>query len=220
MSLKRSSIGGPCANIDAGEQPDFFAASGRRSARLPATIWPMQPFKLPTRLLAPAIAAALLAICACTPTFDWRDTRAENGAFVVLMPTKPTVFTKPVLLNGQQFPMTMTAAEVQQVMFAVGSLNVPDAAMAEATLKAMKDALLKNIGASDSKEKTTVSTADHSITIEVSATGAPDAKGQPRVLFAHFVAKDTLLVQALVAGPQKAVNAELVDTFLTSLKVH
>ncbi len=186
---------------------------------MPATIWPMQIFNLPRRLLAPVIAAALLTISACTPTFDWRDTRAENGAFVVLMPTKPTVITRPVTLNGQPYPMTMTAAEVEHVMFAVGTLNIPDAGMAPATLTTMKTALLKNIGAVSSTEKPQVATSDGSITIELSATGTPDAKGQPRVLFARLIARDTLIVQALVAGPQKAVNAELVDTFMTSLKV-
>ena len=88
-----------------------------------------------------------------------------------------------------------------------------------ATLAVMKDALLKNIGATSSTEKSSVSATDRGLTLDITATGATDAKGQPRVLFARFVAKDTLIVQALVAGPQKAVNAELVDTFMTSLKV-
>ena len=178
----------------------------------------MLTFTLPKRC-APLFVAALLCMSACTPTFDWRDTRAENGAFVVLMPTKPTVFTRPVTLNGQQYPMTMTAAEVEQVMFAVGTLSLTDAGAAAATLAVMKDALLKNIGATSSTEKSSVSATDRGLTLDITATGATDAKGQPRVLFARFVAKDTLIVQALVAGPQKAVNAELVDTFMTSLKV-
>lgn len=181
----------------------------------PATIAAM-PISRPFFASVTLLAAVLLG--ACSPTFDWRDVRMENSAVSVLMPAKPSVATRPVTLKGRQYQMTMSAAEVQHVMFAVGTLKVTDPGMAGATMTAMKDALLNNIGATAGTE--TVTRAEDGRILELNAIGRPDAAGQVRSLHARFVARDTLIVQALVAGPQKTLTPELVETFMTSLKVN
>lgn len=166
------------------------------------------------------LCVAVLALCACTPKLDWRDYRAPDDAYTVLMPAKPTVHEREVTLNGMRLNMRMSAVEISGVTFAVGSLTLPDASLSMATLGAMKDALLKNIGSTLQSEKTKASPTDGSISVYVDAIGAPSesTKGKPRLLFGRFVAKGPQLFQVLVTGPQDEVSNDAVDTFLTSFK--
>jgi hypothetical protein len=114
----------------------------------------------------------------------------------------------------------MTAAEADDITFAVGTAELPDAAKAQQALGAMKTVLVKNIGGTIKHEKLTGPAAAPTM-IEIEAIGAPGAStgGQPRALFARFIAKDKRVYQAVVMGKEKAVTRELVDTFFTSLRI-
>lgn len=176
------------------------------------------PFRLATIVLA-------LALSACTPKYDWREVRGTNTPFMVMMPAKPATYTRPVNLDGLQVTMTMTAAEVDDVTFAIGTAELPDAANAPAALNAMKIALVKNIGGTIKSEKSSVlaqSPGTVSSQIDIEATGAPGGNtgGQPRLLVARFVAIDKRIYQAVVVGREKAVTRDAVDTFLTSFKLN
>ncbi|RZL92352.1 MAG: hypothetical protein EOP73_28230, partial [Variovorax sp.] len=101
------------------------------------------------QLLPALVAAAVLA--GCSPTYNWRDYTPADGAFRVLFPAKPATHTRAIDLGGIKVDMTMTAAEVEGTTFAVGTAVAPDAALAQATLPAMRQALLRNIGADAAK---------------------------------------------------------------------
>lgn len=173
-----------------------------------------------------SVCTAGLLLTACTPKYDWREVRGSGAPFVVTLPAKPTSVSRPIDLDGLQVTMTMTAAEIDGVTFAVGSVVLPDTAQAQAALNAMKTALVKNIGGTILHEKssaTAQATGDsttQTTSIEIEASGTPSANsgGQPRLLFARFVAKQQRVYQAIVVGKEKAVSREAVDTFLTSFK--
>ena len=184
----------------------------------------MQKFSLypPFRLAAVALA---LTLSACTPKYDWREVRGTNTPFMVMMPAKPATYARPVNLDGLQITMTMTAAEVDDVTFAIGTAELPDAANAAAALNAMKIALVKNIGGTIKSEKSSVlahSPSTVSSQIDIEAIGAPGGNtgGQPRLLVARFVAIDKRIYQAVVVGREKAVTRDTIDTFLTSFKLN
>ena len=84
--------------------------------------------------LRAALMATLVALSACTPRFDWRSVRGTDAPYTILLPAKPSTHTRSVNLGGIQASMTMTAAEVDDVTFAVGSAELPDAAQAQAAL--------------------------------------------------------------------------------------
>lgn len=70
------------------------------------------------------MAILLLALLAgCTPGHDWREVRNSDAAFVVLMPAKPSTLTRQIDLDGVKVSMTMTAAEIDTVTYAVGSVE-------------------------------------------------------------------------------------------------
>ena len=166
---------------------------------------------------------AVVALAACSPKFNWRDYNSPDAPFQVMFPDKPSTHTRPVNLNGLQLNMTMTAAEVDGTVFAVGTAEVPDAAQAEAALTAMKTALVNNIGATVKTEKTarsastTGATSKRSATIDIDATGAQ--KGTPMRLVGHFASRDKRIYQVIVMGKEKDVSKENVEQFMSSFKL-
>ena len=167
-------------------------------------------------------ATTTFGISACSPTYDWREVRGTDAPFVVLLPAKPATHSRPINLDGIPLVMTMTAAEVNDVTFAVGSAKLPDQAVPQAALNAMKTALLKNIGGTVRHEKSLVVAGNPVPLIEIEAVGSPGGKGnsQPRILFARFAEKDRRIYQAIVVGREKSVPRDAVDTFFTSLKLN
>ncbi|WP_312518998.1 hypothetical protein [Massilia sp.] len=170
----------------------------------------MRPLIL-SRARAALMATALLAatlLAACNPTYNWRDHASPDGAYKVLFPAKPATFTRPVDLDGLKVEMTMTAAEVDGVTFAVGSATAPDAARAQAALPAMRRALLRNIGAADSSD------APAKDGLQVDAGGS--SNGRPVQLNGRFVARGARMFQVIVLGKPGAAPPEQVEQFLTS----
>ena len=171
---------------------------------------------LSVRLL---FAGAVLALAACSPKFNWREVRSKDAPYSVLLPAKPSTFARSIDLDGMPVTMTMTAAKVDNAVFAVGSASVLDAAKAQAALVAMKTALVKNINGTVKVEKTTAAAGSQglSASIDVEAIGTTPG-GLPEVLFGHFVSKDKEIYQVIVMGPEKAVSRENVETFISSFK--
>lgn len=156
--------------------------------------------------LLPAFAAAAM-LAGCSPTYNWRDHTSGDGAYRVMFPAKPASHTRNIDLGGIRVDMTMTAAEVEGTTFAVGTALAPDAAMAQATLPAMRQALLRNIGAKDDA-------LPGSATLDVDAVGK--GNGGPVRLVGRFVAKGTRMYQVIVVGKPGAMPPEHTEQFLTS----
>ena len=164
------------------------------------------------QLVLASLSAALLA--GCSPTYNWRDYTSAEGAFKVLFPAKPATHTRGIDLGGIKVDMTMTAAEVEGTTFAVGTAVAPDAALAQATLPAMRQALLRNIGASDAAEKNGATPAG--ATLDIDAVGKGNSG--PVRLVGRFVAKGTRVYQVIVVGTPGAMPPEHTEQFLSSFK--
>lgn len=167
-----------------------------------------------------SLLCCALMLAACSPKFDWRMVRGDAVPFEVLLPAKPASMSRPVDLGAARVEMTMTAAEVDGVTFAVGAATLPDAAGAPAALAAMKDGLVRNINGSIKREAGDSSQAGQAgaAPLEVEAAGTPAPNGPELLLLARFFARDARVYQVLVLGPpQKVVRTE-ADTFFSSFK--
>ncbi|GJI95079.1 hypothetical protein RugamoR57_17970 [Duganella caerulea] len=163
--------------------------------------------------LALMLAAALSA---CSPQYDWRDYRSSDAPYAVLFPGKPASQTRSIQLDTLAVNMTMTAAEVNGVIFAVGSAQLPDAAQGPAAIEAMKTALVSNIGATVTSNK---SSADgKQATLDVEAKGSQN--GEAMRLIGHFVARDKRIYQVIVMGRDKNIVQDTVETYLSSFKLN
>ncbi|RFP22690.1 hypothetical protein D0T25_09340 [Duganella sp. BJB488] len=163
--------------------------------------------------LALMLAAALSA---CSPQYDWRDYRSSDAPYAVLFPGKPASQTRSIQLDTLAVNMTMTAAEVNGVIFAVGSAQLPDAAQGPAAIEAMKTALVSNIGATVTSNK---SSADgRQATLDVEAKGSQN--GETMRLIGHFIARDKRIYQVIVMGRDKNIVQDTVETYLSSFKLN
>jgi len=152
-------------------------------------------------------------LAACSPKFDWRDFRSEVAPFGVMFPGKPAVHTRAVNLDGQDVKMTMSAAEVDGTLFAVGTAELPDAAKAALAVQAMKTAMLRNIGGTVTKE----GTKNGAFEVEARGTGQ---NGSAVAMHGRFLSRDKRVYQVVILGSQKHFDQDTVDTFLSSFKLY
>ncbi len=153
-----------------------------------------------------------LTLGACDPKFNWREVRGKNPPFTVLLPAKPASLTRPINLEGQKVDMTMTAAEVDGVSFAVGAVQLVDAAHAQAAARAMQMAMVSNI------RGTPRPLAHASDPTDIEASGTPADGAPAMLLIGHFAAADNRAYQVIVVGPEKELSREQAATFLASFK--
>jgi hypothetical protein len=107
------------------------------------------------RIVIAAVAATLF-LAACAPEYDWRDVRGPGGDYWVQLPARPVILTRRIHLESHEVQMTMQGAKVRDNAFTVAlvPLPAPDAEAAgmtpERLLAAMREQMLRNIGASPS----------------------------------------------------------------------
>jgi hypothetical protein len=169
-----------------------------------------------TRLFATLFAT--LALCACSPSLNWREVRGSESPYTVLLPAKPSSHARPVNLGGIQASMQMTAAEVGDLSFAVASAAIADAQQRTAAMEFMQQAMVKNIGGSVAEQKS-VRLKDGTAMTEIHATGVT-ANGRRMALFARFGIRDDRVYQVVAIGPQEELNSEIADTFLSSFALN
>lgn len=176
---------------------------------------------LPTQLRwrALAVAALLLTTTACNPTWNWREVRGNDAPYSVLFPGKPSTLARPVNLNGMAVNMSMTAAETNDVTFAVGSAVVSDPAQQQAALLAMQIAMVRNISG-EIRRQQTVKMAGGIPATEIEAIGHGRNAAETMLLVARFAVSGERVYQAVAVGPQKNLPQEAIDTFFSSLALH
>lgn len=153
--------------------------------------------------------ALLLAVTlsACSPKYDWRDYRSQDAPYSVLFPGKPAKQTRTVKLGQLEVSMSMTAADIDGVIFAVGSASVADAAQAAVAVAAMQTAMVNNIGG----------TLTSSQALDNGAQ-AVEASGKGMRLIGRFMSKDRRVYQVVVIGAPQKIDPETVETFFSSFK--
>lgn len=165
-----------------------------------------------------AIMAAIMAatLAGCSPKYDWRDYRSKDAPYSILFPGKPASQTRSITLDTLQLDMTMTAVEIDGVVFAVGSARLPENASAMNALQAMQTALLKNIGATLRSSKD--SSTGLQPMLEFEADGSQ--QGRPARLIGRLVARDQRIYQIIILGQAQNLAAEQIDTYLSSFKLN
>jgi hypothetical protein len=161
------------------------------------------------------ISLLMAATAACNPALNWREVRGGDAPYTVLLPAKPDTFARAVDLNGLAVEMSMTAAEVDGVSYAVASARVPDARQRTAALAAMQEAMLRNIGASQPQERAVVLEGG-APALEVTARGHAGASKRAVMMHARFAQHGERVFQAVALGPADALTPEAAETFLES----
>lgn len=161
----------------------------------------------------------LLALTACSPKFDWRDVRSKAAPFSVLMPGKPSELSREIQLGQQRVTMHMTATRIDEVTFAVGAVKMQDKTQAQTTMELVKNALLANLGGSVTSETSSVTNvANKQIFITQFDARGKSSQSAPIRMVGRVVAQDVWVYEVLVVGPEKTIDLEVADTFVSSFK--
>ncbi len=154
-----------------------------------------------------------MALTACTPHYNWRQVGDANKTFTVLLPGKPAVFTRNIALGNIHVAMTMTAAKVDDITFAVGMFTLPDTLTADTVLAFMAQALTQNIAGTPIQAFPSMPrTGNTSQDIAIKGTH----QGKPAQLIARLLVHNSHVYQVLILATDNTIDAELAETFLDS----
>lgn len=155
---------------------------------------------------------AALVLAGCSPTYNWRDYNSPDAPYQAMFPDKPVTHKRSINLDGLTVDMTMTAAEIDGTVFAIGSAEAPDTAQAQAAVAAMTTAMVRNIGATVTREE------KKDAAINIDAKGVQN--GTAMRLVGHFESRGTRFYQVIVMGKEKNVPQDEVDMFMSSFKLN
>ena len=168
-------------------------------------------------------------VAGCTPDYNWRDTRAPGGEYWVQLPAKPATLTRRIHLEAAEVDMTMQGAKVRESAFTIGLVPLPPTSAEggpapERILTAMREQMLRNIGASPAVPLQTAAAAvvdgegRKTGTMQLQAISASGAGRHASMrLQGRFGVWRGQALQIVAVGPD--LDPEQAEHFLDSLKL-
>lgn len=168
------------------------------------------------RLLSLGLAALLVA--ACSPTFNWREVRAEGTPLRAMFPCKPDKAERSVPLAGHDVTLHALGCDTAGATFVVLFADIGDPAQAGPALDQWRQASLANIRGTASQVQPFAPPGSPAMrqSVRVSAQGQR-ADGSPVRSEAAYFARGSLVVQAMVFAAQ--TQPQWVDPFFEGLKL-
>ncbi len=159
----------------------------------------------------------------CTPTYDWREVRSEEGGWVAIFPEKPVEVTRTITLPDLSSPLRLTlrSGRIGETMFAVGWTDTAT----EPVRAALEAAMLKNLQADASAIQRKKITHRSQSMIETSAEGLiktdPVAPAVKASLWMRSLVRQGAtprVIEIVAVGPKSALSEETARQFIESLK--
>lgn len=160
-------------------------------------------------------ALALTGLSACSPTFNWRDTRFDNARLALLMPCKPDKAQRIVPMADQPTELNLLSCDAGGATFAVSVADVKDASKVAAVSAQWQRATLTHIKASPRVGTAVKVPGLASGGVMVNALGQR-ANGQTISSQAVYFAQGSQVFQAVMYADK--IAPEVADTFFSSLK--
>jgi hypothetical protein len=161
---------------------------------------------------------AMLALAACSPTFNWREVRPEGTRLNLLLPCKPDKAQKVVPLGGQPTTLSMLGCDAGGATFAVAVADVGDAAKAASVLALWQDLTLVNMKAvPGSRQVLALKIPGAAAGVPVSRLQAQGQRADGAAVSgqAAYFAQGSQVFQVVVYAPQ--IAPEVAETFFSSL---
>lgn len=171
------------------------------------------------RRVAPVALALLLA--ACTPTYNWRETRPA-GPMVALLPCKPEVRSRSVPLAGAPASLTVAACEAGGLHWGLAVADVGDPRRVGPALGALEASLAANLGApARGLGPVAVDGQTPHPQARQARIDGRDPAGAPVSARSWVWARGTWVAQASVLARAQATPAqqEAIDAFAAGLRV-
>ncbi len=163
--------------------------------------------------------AALMALVACSPAFNWREVRPENTRLSLLLPCKPDKAQKVVPLGGRPTTLSMLGCDAGGATFAVAVADLGDASRAAPVLALWQSLTLANMkaapGTAQSMPLNIPGASPEPAVVRVLAQGqridGAAVSGQ-----AAYFARGAQVFQVVMYAPK--IESEVAETFFSSLK--
>jgi len=167
------------------------------------------------RARLPRLACVALLLAACTPSYNWREIDVADGHVRAAFPARVQTETRDISLGGQTLRFTLTMAQVDDAMFAVGHAPLPagvarDPAAREALGRALTQSLYANLGAAAPDPLPAYGD-------EIEVRGR--AGKQAGWLMARVWVTDTMLIDAVAAGTEQSLPRERAQEFVRAVKL-
>ncbi|MFZ6746421.1 hypothetical protein ACO0LC_24580 [Undibacterium sp. JH2W] len=158
------------------------------------------------------LLSGLMLCAACSPKFDWRDTRGSDAPYSILMPGKTAGDSKDLQLEGIHLKMGMQATEVGGISFAVGSTKVGDTGQTGLVMEAMKKGMIRNV---QGTPETTKITGPDMLEVRGKLHN-----GQAIMMVGRFLVRGPWVYQIVMLGQEKDMKQDVIDTYMTSFKAN
>jgi len=162
--------------------------------------------------------AAILGLAACSPTFNWREVRADSIALKAMLPCKPDKATRAVPMAGRQVELKVLGCEAGGAAFAVFAGDIVDPLRAGEVLAQWRAVTLANLGsaAANAQERPFLPAGAMALpqSLQVAAAGQRPDGSKVESRSAYF-ARGSQVVHAVVYADR--MPAEAADTFFAGL---
>jgi len=175
------------------------------------------------RSVRSAVAAISLVstLLACSPVFDWRETRPEGSGAVAMFPCRPVKQERSVRIGAAVLPMQLHSCRAGDALFLIAAVDVDDPAEVTPRLAAFRAQALANLGVASGGDAAPIAVAGATPNPQsgrVDLVGArPD--GRRVVAQAAFFVKGLRLYQATVLGADGSPGRDVVDTFFGAIRL-
>jgi phage tail protein X len=169
-------------------------------------------------MLRPALAATLFTLAACSPTFNWREVRAESMPLKAMLPCKPDKGARTVPMAGRQVELQVLGCEAGGATFALLSGDIVDPLRSGEVLAQWRAATLANLQATpgSAQDRPFLPAGAMALPQSLRVTAAGQrADGSKVESQAVYFARGSQVVQAVIYADQ--VPAEAADTFFAGL---
>ena len=97
------------------------------------------------RSILASVTVAVLLLGACSPTWNWREFRPEGTAVRLMLPCKPDLAQRQVMLGGHKLKMSLISCKTGEATFALAWADLPSPADVPQGLTQWTTATLGNV---------------------------------------------------------------------------
>jgi hypothetical protein len=157
-------------------------------------------------------------LAACSPTFNWRQVRAEPSTLQAMMPCKPEMAQRPVPMAGRQVELKVLGCDAGGASFALLFADIGEAGRSGEVLAQWKQATLSNLRAVGAQELPFLPKGGVALreSVQVIVSGKR-SDGSDVESHAAYFAKGSQVFQAVIYAPK--LNAEWADPFFAGLSL-
>jgi len=171
----------------------------------------------------PALSAATaaVALAACSPTFNWRETPIADAGLVAMLPCKPDRADRALPLGAESVKVDMAGCEAGGATFAIAHASAGSPEQAEAWLRAWRAATRNQLGNAQVTEAPATLKRATAAPAPVKLDAQPEQQGAATVQVLWFAQSQrdgrVSLYQATVLGRPSAPDA--AKTFFDGLRL-